>query len=74
MTFEERVAAKAKAEGIAEGIAKGIAENKAEIALNMYYNGISKEMISKCIELPSEEIDKLIENSKQSLTETNALT
>jgi len=69
MTAEEIIRTRGKEEGKAEGKA----EKSAEVALNMYLDGMSTEKISKYTKLSLEEIDKLIENSRQSPAEPYAL-
>lgn len=65
MTAEEMIRTRGIKEGIEIGIKEGKAEKSAEVALNLYSLGVSKDIISKGMGLSLDEIDKLIENSSE---------
>ncbi len=46
--------------GIKQGIKQGIERNKKEIVLNMYKEKMHMELISKIVDIPIEEVEKII--------------
>ena len=50
--------------GLDAGIEQGIQEKEQEVVLNMYINKLPLEMISNCTKLSIEEIERIIEKSK----------
>ena len=51
-------------QGLEQGIEQGIQENQREVVTSMYQNGISLDMISKCVRLDILEIEKIINENK----------
>ena len=51
-------------QGIKEGIEKGISEGKKEIVINMYNKNMSLDIISECVNLSFDEVDRIIKSKK----------
>ena len=55
-----------KEEGIKEGIKKGIKENIKENSINLYKNGVSKDIIIKSLNITKELLDEYLKEIEQS--------
>ena len=54
----------AKKEGIQEGIQKGARQTLIENALELYKNGVSKDIICKSLKISKKELDVILKDSK----------
>jgi len=52
-------------QGLEQGFEQGIEKKERELVFNMHQNGISLDMISKCVGLDIYEIEKIINEAKQ---------
>ena len=50
------------AQGIEQGIKQGIAKNQKDMAINLYNNGVSIDIISKCAGISPQEVKSIINN------------
>ena len=48
--------------GIEEGIQEGIAKSQKDMAINLYNNGVSIDIISKCAGISPQEVKSIINN------------
>ena len=49
-------------EGIQEGIEQGIAKTQKDMAINLYNNGVSIDVIAKCAGISPQEVKNIINN------------
>ena len=49
-------------QGIEQGIAQGIAKTQKDMAINLYNNGVSIDVIAKCAGISPQEVKNIINN------------